>query len=134
MTGEIVVTILGAVSIAGVAWFFWGPRRGGTRASVGISGRQEATVRVKGGYFPDALIVQAGRPVTLTFHREESSPCSEMVVFEAFGKSAFLPEGEDVAVEFLPQEPGSYEFTCQMGMLRGRLLVEAAAAPSAPRR
>jgi len=27
-------------------------------------------------------------------------------------------------VEFLPGEPGEYEFACQMGMFRGKLIVE----------
>ncbi|MBN9390903.1 MAG: cupredoxin domain-containing protein, partial [Chloroflexi bacterium] len=49
---------------------------------------------------------------------------SEMVVFGDFGKSARLPEGETVPVEFLPDQPGEYEFTCQMGMFRGKLIVE----------
>ncbi|MCZ6718018.1 MAG: cupredoxin domain-containing protein [Gammaproteobacteria bacterium] len=29
-----------------------------------------------------------------------------------------------MAVEFLPAKPGEYEFACQMGMLRGKLIVE----------
>jgi plastocyanin domain-containing protein len=29
-----------------------------------------------------------------------------------------------VPVEFLPERPGEYEFTCQMGMIRGKLVVE----------
>ena len=35
-----------------------------------------------------------------------------------------LPPHQDVTVELEPQLPGEYEFTCQMGMLRGRLIVE----------
>jgi len=34
------------------------------------------------------------------------------------------PEGETVPVEFLPKEPGEFEFACQMGMIRGKLVVE----------
>ncbi len=83
--------------------------------------------RVHSGYQRTlADLPWAGRPVRLSFRREESSACSEMVVFGDFGKSAKLPEGELVPVEFLPKEPGTYEFTCQMGMLRGRLVVEPA--------
>jgi len=41
-----------------------------------------------------------------------------------FGKSAKLPEGETVPVEFLPKEPGTYEFMCGIAMLRGRVVVE----------
>jgi len=35
-----------------------------------------------------------------------------------------LPEGDTVPVEFLPKEQGEYEFACQMGMLRGKIIVE----------
>jgi len=31
-----------------------------------------------------------------------------------------------VPVELMPTDAGTYEFTCQMGMLRGRLVVEPA--------
>ena len=34
----------------------------------------------------------------LVFRREETSSCSEQVIFPAFGKSAMLPTGEAVAV------------------------------------
>jgi plastocyanin domain-containing protein len=123
-TTDILVIAGGLILIAGIAWFFWGPRKGGTRAATTTSGYQEAMILVKGGYTPDIIVVQHGKPVRLSFRREETAACSEMVVFGDFGKSAKLPEGEIVPVEFLPEQPGEYEFTCQMGMLRGKLIVE----------
>jgi hypothetical protein len=33
-----------------------------------------------------------------------------MMLFLAFSKSTRLPEGETVAVEFMPKDPGEYEF------------------------
>ncbi len=125
MTAVDVGVLSGAlVLILGIGWFFWGPRGRGYRASVTSQGYQEAMVLVKGGYTPDIIIVQRGKPVRLNFRREETAACSEMVIFDAFGKSARLPEGETVPVEFLPEEAGEYEFACQMGMLRGKLIVE----------
>ena len=121
---KLVVILAGLVTIVGIAWFFWGPRKGGFRAAVSSSGYQEAMVLVKGGYTPDVIVVQHGKPVRLNFRREESAACSEMVVFGDFGKSATLPEGEIVPIEFLPEKAGEYEFTCQMGMFRGKLIVE----------
>lgn len=47
-----------------------------------------------------------------------------MVLLPAFGKSAALPEGQTVPVEFLPAEPGEYEFPCQMGMFPGKIVVD----------
>ncbi len=123
-TTDVLVIVGGLALIAGIAWFFWGPRKGGLRATVASSGYQEAMVLVKGGYTPDVIVVQHGRPVRLNFRREETAACSEMVVFGDFGKSARLPTGETVPVEFLPEKPGEHEFTCQMGMLRGKLVVQ----------
>ena len=123
-TADILVILGGLEVIAGIAWFFWGPRGGGKRATLSSRGYQEAMVLVKGGYTPDVIVVQHGKPVRLTFRREETAACSEMVVFGDFGKSAKLPTGEDVPIEFLPEKPGEYEFTCQMGMFRGKLVVE----------
>lgn len=125
MSTDQIVVIFGSLAlIAGIAWFFWGPRKSGYRAPLTTSGYQEAMVLVKGGYTPDVIVVEHGKPVRLNFLREETAACSEMVVLADFGRSAKLPEGEIVPVEFVPEQPGEYEFTCQMGMLRGKLIVE----------
>ncbi len=116
--------LIGLVLIGGIAWYFWGPRESGVRAVTTSTGYQEAMVLVKGGYTPDVIVVQHGKPVRLNFRREETAACSEMVIFNDFGKSAQLPTGETVPVEFLPDKAGEYEFSCQMGMFRGKLIVE----------
>lgn len=82
-------------------------------------------MRVRGGYEPQTIVAEAGLPLRIVFQREESAACSERVVFPAFGKSAMLPKGKKVAVDLLPTTPGEYEFTCGMGVLRGRLVVAA---------
>ncbi len=76
------------------------------------------------GYTPEVIVVQAGQPVRLNFVRQEWAACTETEVLPGFGKSASLPEGATVPVEFLPNEPGEYEFACQIGMIRGKLIVE----------
>jgi plastocyanin domain-containing protein len=121
---NILVLLIGLVVIGGIAWYFWGPRKGGVRAATTSTGYQEAMVLVKGGYTPDVIVVQHGKPVRLNFRREETAACSEMVIFNDFEKSALLPTGKTVPVEFLPDKAGEYEFSCQMGMFRGKLIVE----------
>ena len=69
-------------------------------------------------------MVKKDQPVRLNFLREETASCSEIVVLSEFDKSARVPMGEVVSVEFLPRDVGEFEFTCQMGMLRGKLVVE----------
>jgi len=120
---QILVTLAGLVAIAGVAWFFWGPRRAAVHAAATPSGRQEATIVVKGAYSPDVIVVEHGKPVRLNFLRQETAACSEEVVFADLARRAQLPEGELVPVDFTPERPGEYEFTCGMGMLRGKLIV-----------
>jgi plastocyanin domain-containing protein len=121
---QVAVTLGGLLAIAFIVWFFWMKKAKGVRAAVVSSGHQEAMILVKGGYTPDAIVVTHGKPVRLNFRREETAACSEMVLLPDFNKSAQLPTGETVAVEFVPEQAGEYEFTCQMGMLRGKLIVE----------
>ena len=123
---QILVTVVGLAAAAGVAWFFWFKRSEGVKASTVSDGYQEQMILVKGGYTPDTIRVAAGKPVRLLFRREETAACSEQVVLADYGKSAPLPTGTVVPVEFMPGDPGEHEFTCQMGMLRGRIIVEAA--------
>ena len=118
------VDLVGLGFIAFIVWFFWFVKTKGVRAGYTSGGYQEQMVLVKGGYTPDVIVVERGKPVRLNFVRQESASCSEMVLLPAFNKSARLPEGETVPVEFLPNEPGEYEFACQMGMFRGKLIVE----------
>lgn len=120
---QVAVTAIGLVAIAGVAWFFWGSRGEGVRAAVTSSGVQETMILVKGGYTPDVIVVDAGTPVRLNFRRDETAACSEQVLFPAFGRSADLPEGEIVPIDFTPEQPGEYGFECGMGMLHGKLVV-----------
>jgi plastocyanin domain-containing protein len=122
---QIAVNVVGLALIALIVWFFWMKKTTGTRAGLTSGGYQEQMVLVKGGYTPDVIVVERGKPVRLNFVRQESAACSEMVLLPAFGKSANLPEGQTVPVEFMPSEPGEYEFACQMGMFRGKVIVEA---------
>jgi plastocyanin domain-containing protein len=124
MTAVQIGVLVGAVVLSVlVVWFFFFSKKTGTRlaASAGV---QEANIVVKGGYTPDVLVVQASQPVRLNFNRQETASCSEMVLFPDFDKSAKLPTGETVSIEFTPDKPGEYDFQCQMGMLHGKLIVE----------
>ncbi len=122
---QIIIVILVGLAVVGlVAWFliFW--EEEATLVPVIDSGIQEMLVTVKGGYSPDVIVVQSGRPVRLNFYRIENSACSKQVIFPHFQKQATLTPYEMIPVEFTPDKPGKYGFQCAMGMLHGRLIVQ----------
>ncbi len=123
-SSQIAVVLAGLSLTILIAWYFWFAPKAQTRIAVSDSGAQDVAITVKGGYTPDVIVVQKGRPVRLTFTRQESAACSEQVLFPDFNKSSPLPEGEPTTIEFTPEKAGEYGFQCQMGMLRGKLIVE----------
>lgn len=125
-TSEIIVLVGGVALICFVLWYFFGPRKA-VRAQEAVgSAVQEVRVTVKGGYAPDVIEVQAGRPVKLDFYRDETASCSDRVVFGDFGIARDLPAFKTTPVEFTPDRPGEFTFTCGMNMMRGRLIVRPA--------
>lgn len=119
------VLIGGFTAIAFVYWWFFRAGRTPVAATAApAGGLQEIVVAVRGGYDPGSIRVRAGQPVRLVFDRQEDASCSEEVVFPDFGVRKFLTPFARTPVEFTPEKPGTYEFTCGMSMLRGRLVVE----------
>jgi len=122
-----IVIVAGLGAIGWVNWYFFvAPRRATAAvASAGAAGIQEIRITVRGGYDPATVRVRAGSPVRLIFDRQETSGCSEEVVFPAFGIRKFLPADTPTAIEITPPAPGRYEFMCGMSMLHGALIAEA---------
>ena len=121
---DFVVIGLGAVLIAAELWFFLGARAAPARSAPSKSVVQEIRIRVKDGYDPATIFVEAGRPVRLYFYRDETSECSERVVFEDFGIDQKLPAFETTPVQLNPKEPGDYPFRCGKSVLKGRLVAQ----------
>lgn len=122
---EIGVIIGGLLLIAFVLWYFFGERTA-VSAQTAESGVQEIRVTVKGGYSPDVIVVRQGKPVRLDFYRDETASCSEQVIFGDFGIAKHLPAFETTPIEFTPETPGEFTFTCGMNMMRGKLIVNGA--------
>ena len=123
-TSQLLVLLGGIIAILAVNWYFFVAGRSAAVAVAGTRGIQEAAIIVLGGYEPAVIKVRAGQPVRLTFDRQETSSCSEEIVFPDFGIRKFLPAHQKTTLEFTPARPGTYDFTCGMSMLRGKLIVE----------
>jgi len=120
---EWAVVLGGLLTIAWINWYFFVAEKAVATARAGAGGVQEVTIEVRGGYDPAEVRVRKGVPVRLVFDRQETSGCSAELVLPEFGIRRFLPAHRKTTVEFTPGKAGTYEFTCGMSMLRGRLTV-----------
>jgi P-type Cu+ transporter len=128
---DVLVLIGTVLALAGLGWFFFGPRRARTARLEG--GVQRVEVTVRGGYSPDLIRVQRGIPVELIFDRQESGDCTSRVVFPDLQLSAALPAYERTTVRFRPGRVGSFGFACGMNMIHGTLVVDPGEQTAAER-
>jgi plastocyanin domain-containing protein len=124
MTGqEWVVLAVGVLLITWINWYFLAAHQT-VQVAQTAGGTQEITIVVRGGYEPAAIRVARDRPVRLIFDRQEASGCSEEIVFPDLSLRRFLPAHQQTSIDLPARPPGAYEFTCGMGMLHGRVIVE----------
>lgn len=114
------VNLLGLLLIGFIVWWFWPVRSAGIKT---VSGAVDVIVG-DGVYSPAVIEVSRGDIVKLNFIRRDASPCAEQVIFPGLGISAELPLNQTRQVEIMPPHSGEFEFACQMGMYRGKLIVK----------
>lgn len=116
----VVVNSASLIAVGLIVWWFWLSK---PRARSETGTKPIEIVVDQGVYAPSRIEVPVGRPIILRFKRKDPSPCAEKVLFDDFNIAADLPVGEATDVVIIPKEPGEYEFTCQMKMYRGQLVV-----------
>ncbi|HBB34759.1 MAG TPA: hypothetical protein DDZ80_09775 [Cyanobacteria bacterium UBA8803] len=133
--GNKIAVTLGGLGLIGLELWWFLLSKPKSRQATTEGGIQEVNVTVDGGYEPSQIVVQAGQPVRLNFDRQDASSCLEEVRFPDFHIAQELPLNRTTAIEFTPNKPGRYEFTCGMNMFRGVVEVQSAdstaVAPSA---
>lgn len=113
------INLLGLLIIGFIAWWFWLSKA----HTFSISTNNLINIIVKNGvYQPARIQVPLHHPITLRFLRKDPSSCAEIVVFNSLNISKQLPLDEAVDVQVILDKPGEYEFTCQMGMYRGKII------------
>mgnify|MGYP000202215624 FL=1 len=115
----IVIDIIGLLLIVAVVYWFWLSQPKAKKAS------DKIIVAVEHGvYDPSVIEISAKQPLKLEFLRRDDSPCAEIVQFKDLDIGAELPLNKSYILDIPPLGSGVYEFTCQMGMYRGKLLVK----------
>jgi len=117
----ILINLIGVFLIVFIIWWFWLYKK---QSEATIEGSSIDIIVDSGVYEPSVIHAKAGEEITLRFIRKDSSPCSEKVLFGDLDVSADLPLGTPYDLTFTPEKKGEFEFTCQMAMYRGKLIVE----------
>lgn len=110
---------LGGIALIGMELWWFVISKPKSKKAETHEGIQEITVTVDGGYEPSLLVVNAGKPVRLNFLRRDTNTCLEEIRLPDFHIAKNLPLNEITPIEFTPEKPGSYNFTCGMNMFRG---------------
>ncbi len=77
----------------------------------------------KNGFSPSSIDAEAGHKLNLVFNRVDKQGCGSEVVFPSLKVRKKLPIGKDVIVSFTPTEARQVNFTCGMGMLKGKVII-----------
>jgi uncharacterized protein len=89
-----------------------------------VDGKQiiQMEIASAGLYSPDVFQVQAGIPVEWEIYGPKFMGCFDTLISRKLNISTRLKSGANI-VEFTPTKPGTYTFSCSMGMSRGTMIV-----------
>lgn len=117
----ILINLIGVVLLGLIVWWFWMKKSGNEETA----GQNAIEIIVDSGiYSPDTIKAKVGQAIKLKFIRKAESPCAKTVVFGDLGISQELPLNEPFEFEFTVDKAGEFPFTCEMGMYRGKLIVD----------
>lgn len=117
----LLTNFVGLSLIALIIWWFWLHKTPGVPANM----QDIVVIKVANGvYQPSYIQATVNHPIILRFIREDASPCAAVVVFNTLNLSQELPLQKATDISLTIKTVGEYEFTCQMGMYRGKLLVK----------
>ncbi|MDP8975245.1 MAG: sulfite exporter TauE/SafE family protein [Actinomycetota bacterium] len=87
---------------------------------VGADGVQRIVIEAHdSGYSPSAVTARAGVPTELILRTDNTEGCTRAIVMRSFGVQKVLPASGDTPIDLGPLDPGTYRFTCSMGMYGG---------------
>jgi len=78
---------------------------------------------VSSGFSPDALTVKKGVPVEWRIYGDNVTGCTSHIIVPELNITQSISPGLNI-VRFTPQKSGEIPFSCWMGMVRGKFIVE----------
>jgi plastocyanin domain-containing protein len=88
------------------------------------NGVQVVDIAIQGGYYvPNKITVKAGMPVQVVF-TGKAKGCIAKPMFKSLGKKGDVTATGTAALDLGTLQPGSYAFTCAMGMGDGQIVAQ----------
>jgi plastocyanin domain-containing protein len=75
------------------------------------------------GFEPSTLKLKKGVPVKWVIRGDQVTSCTNRIIVPSLNISKSISFGENI-VRFTPDKAGTIPFSCWMGMVRGKFLVE----------
>lgn len=75
------------------------------------------------GYEPSTFTIKKGIPVKFIVKGDYVTGCTSKLIIPSLNVTQALSKGDNV-IEFIPKETGTIPFSCWMGMVRGKFIVE----------
>jgi len=81
------------------------------------NGKQVISMKVVGyDYQPATFSVRQGVPVEWHIDGSQAAGCARSLIADGFDITVILPQNGEQVVEFVPQQTGTFPFSCSMGM------------------
>ena len=109
------------IAIIFIVYWFWLYRN--NKVDVVNEGGVIDIIVDNGVYSPALIKTSLAIPLRLRFTRRIDNPCAATLVFSELNQSASLPLNTPVLVDVHLEHMGEFEFGCEMGMYRGRIIV-----------
>ncbi|MBU1130809.1 sulfite exporter TauE/SafE family protein [Patescibacteria group bacterium] len=76
-----------------------------------------------GGFSPNVFKIKKGIPVKWLINGQQVSGCTNEIISPSLGIKQKIYPGENI-IEFTPDKTGTIGFSCWMGMVRGKFIIE----------
>lgn len=93
-------------------------------ASADVGGEQTVVMHVtSSGFQPDTLKIKKGVPVKWVIKGDQVTSCTSTIIIPSLNISKRIGSGDNI-IRFTPSQAGIIPYSCGMGMVRGKFLVE----------
>jgi len=117
----VLVNFAGLLLISAIIWWFWLYKS----KAQDYTDKKIIEIMVDDGvYTPSVIKVKQHQVVQLKFIRKDPNPCAAYVIFDALNISELLEVNKAKVIQLNNLKKGEFEFTCEMGMYRGKLIVD----------